>query len=269
MALGNRGIVVVLVEPKEDGNVGAAARAVKNTGLGGLRLVRPPRIGVQAQRMAWRSLDVLSRAKRFPSLPDALGDCVRAIGFTARPQRTVSGIRALPVIALRILDHARRGRVALVFGPESRGLSREELGCCQDVVRVPASPQQPSLNLAQAVMVVGYELLVARLGLRPASAEGGRPTGGPGPRHPASVEDILAVEAAWANGLKALGYGEVRRGALADRILRRWRSIFDRAALSREDVWMLRGVAKKMLWLARRAGAGSPTSSAELKEGPC
>ena len=254
---GNSHIVVVLVEPKEGGNVGAVARAIKNTGLGGLRLVRAPRLGVPARRMAWRSLDVLRRAKRFASLPDAVRDCVRAVGFTARPQRTVTGIQALPAIAHGILGHAARGRVALVFGPESRGLSRAELGCCQDVMRIPVSPRQPSLNLAQAVMVVGYELLVARLGLRPAPAGGARPTGGPGPKHPASVEDILAVEAAWAEGLKALGYGELRRGALADRILRRWRSIFDRAALTREDVWMLRGVAKQMLWLARRA-AGAP-----------
>lgn len=263
-------IVVVLVEPKEDGNIGAAARAIKNTGLGGLRLVRPPQIGVQARRMAWRSLDVLRQARPFASLPEALGDCVRAVGFTARPQRSVTGIGALPAAAPAILGHAARGRVALVFGPEHRGLSRDELGCCQDVVRIPSSPRQPSFNLAQAVLLVGYELFVVTHGLRPAPAKGvlpgdravvrGReaPHRGHGPRHPASVEELLTVEAAWAEGLKALGYGELRRGALADRILRRWRSIFDRAVLTREDVWMLRGVARQMLWLARRAAAPPP-----------
>jgi tRNA/rRNA methyltransferase len=274
-------IVVVLVEPKEDGNIGAAARALKNTGLGGLRLVRPPQLGVQARRMAWRSLDVLRRARSFPSLPAALADCVRAIGFTARPQRTITGIRPLPALAPVILKHAERGRVALVFGPENRGLSRDELGCCQDVVRIPASPRQPSFNLAQAVLLVGYELLVAGHGLRVGRAVGAgsgeetRDRGGLAPaqngppKRPASVEDILAVEAAWADGLKALGYGELRRGALADRILRRWRSIFDRAALTREDVWMLRGVAKQMLWLARRAGAAAPDSRAPAMEDRC
>lgn len=267
-SVGSR-LVVVLVEPKEDGNVGAAARGVKNTGLGGLRLVRPPELGVQARRMAWRSLDVLARAKSFGSLPDALADCRRAIGFTARSQRSVTGIRALPAIAPAILDHAAGGRTALVFGPEHRGLSRNELGCCQDVVRIPSSPKQPSLNLAQAVLVVGYELLVAREGLRGAAAGDRRPVGSAGPRHPASVEDILTVEAAWAEGLKALGYGELRRGALADRILRRWRSIFDRAVLTREDVWMLRGVAKQMLWLACHAHTGGPPPGAEGKEGAC
>ncbi len=274
-------IVVVLVEPKEDGNIGAAARAVKNTGLGGLRLVRPPQIGVQARRMAWRSLDVLRRARSFPSLPAAVTDCVRAIGFTARPQRTVAGIRPLPAIAPAILRHAARGRVAVVFGPENRGLSRDELGCCQDVVRIPASPRQPSFNLAQAVLLVGYELLVVgqRLRASPGGTAGsGAGAGGRGgeglaqaggPKQPASVEDILGVEAAWADGLKALGYGELRRGALADRILRRWRSIFDRAVLTREDVWMLRGVAKQMLWLARRAGAPAPEFRAPAKEERC
>ena len=267
--------MVVLVEPKEDGNIGSAARAVKNTGMAGLRLVSPPDLGVQARRMAWRSLDVLDRAKSYVTLPEALADCVRAVGFTARPQRTVTGILPLPGVAPAILEQARHGRLALVFGPEDRGLSRDELGCCQDVVRIPTSPRQPSLNLAQAVLIVGYELLTCSLGFRAeggtgggggGSAEAGRgraprlrgreaARGEPGPRHPASVADILAMEAAWAGGLKALGYGELRRGALADRILRRWRSIFDRAVLAREDVWMLRGVAKQMHWLARQAGA--------------
>lgn len=260
-------IVVVLVEPNEDGNIGASARAIKNTGLGGLRLVRPPQIGVQARRMAWRSLDVLGRARTFASLPEALADCVRAVGFTARLQRVVTGIRALPAVAPAILGHAARGRVALVFGPENRGLSRDELGCCQDAVRIPSSPKQPSLNLAQAVLLVGYELFVAAHTLRLAPTVGAPPGGragartrdaparGDGPRRPASVEELLTVEAAWAEGLRAMGYGELRRGALADRILRRWRSIFDRAVLTREDVWMLRGVARQMLWLARRAAA--------------
>ena len=260
-------IVAVLVEPKEAGNVGAAARAVKNTGLGGLRLVRPPQLGFQARLMAWRSLDVLDRAKAFDSLREALADCRRAVGFTARPQRSITGIRSLPAVAPAILEHATRGRTALVFGPEHRGLSRAELGCCQDVVRIPTSPRQPSLNLAQAVLVVGYELLVARQGQRaPPAGGGGTKAGGAGPRHPASVEDILAVEAVWAEGLKALGYGELRRGALADRILRRWRSIFDRAVLNREDVWMLLGVARQMLWLARRARAGGPAPDADPGE---
>lgn len=266
--------VVVLVEPKEEGNVGAVARAVKNTGLGELRLVRPPDLGAQARRMAWRALDVLARSRAFGSLPEALADCVRAVGFTARPQRMVTGIRTLPGVAPAFLEHAARGRVALVFGPEHRGLSRDELGCCQEAVRIPASPRQPSLNLAQAVMVVGYELLVARLGLRSHPAGGTSPPrreGGAGrkraaARRPASVEELLAVEAAWADGLMALGYGERRRGALADRILRRWRAIFDRAALTREDVWMLLGVTKQMRWLARQVGRVPPAPARAAAE---
>jgi TrmH family RNA methyltransferase len=245
-------IFAVLVAPREAGNVGAAARAVKNIGLAGLRLVDPCPLGLEARKMAWRSLDVLARAATFPTLADALADCVRAVGFTARPQRTVNRILTLPEAAPAILEHATRGPVGLVFGPENFGLARAHLRHCQDIVRIPMQGTQPSLNLAQAVLLAGYEVLLARL------PSGGRPAAPtrtpPLPGKPATVPDILAIERALLGAIEALGYGEVGRSAVATRTLDCLRALLDRAGLTVQDANMFRGLAARI----RQVTGGSP-----------
>ncbi len=237
-------ILVVLVAPREEGNVGAAARAVKNTGFAGLRLVDPCPLGVEARKMAWRSLDVLAKAATFPTLADALADCVRAIGFTARPQRTVNRILTLPEAAPAILEQAARGPVGLVFGPENFGLSRVHLRHCHDVVRIPMRSKQPSLNLAQAVLLAGYEILLARMAGAGRSAVPSRIP--PLPGKPATVPDVLAVERTLIEAIQHLGYGKVGQSAVATRTLHRWRALLDRAGLSVEDVQMFRGLATRI-----------------------
>lgn len=237
-------ILVVLVAPREEGNVGATARAVKNTGLASLRLVDPCPLGLEARKMAWRSLDILTKAATYPTLADALADCVRAVGFTARPQRTVNRILTLPEAGPAILEHATRGPVGLVFGPENFGLSRTHLRHCQDIVRIPMRSKQPSLNLAQAVLLAGYEILLARFAGAGRSAAPTRIP--PLPGKAATVPDILAVERALTEAIQDLGYGEVGRSGVATRTLRRWRALLDRAGLSVEDAQMFRGLAARI-----------------------
>lgn len=155
-------IRVILVEPRGPLNVGAAARAMKNFGLGRLVLVGDhvdPR-GAEARRMAVRSDEILEAAEVLPTLDDALAEVTLAVGTTAR-MRHRRHARGAREAAPEILRAAGRGDVALVFGREDHGLSKEELARCHRVIAIPTSPERMSLNLSQAVMLTAYELFTA------------------------------------------------------------------------------------------------------------
>lgn len=151
---------LVLNRPESATNVGAVARVVANTGLAGLDLVEPCDFRtVEAWRMAWRAESVLEEARVFDSLSEALADAVYVAGLAGRP-----GTRVEPItpreMAREIAGLDESAKVAIVLGCESRGLTEQELCHCQRRVRIPAHPQQPSLNLAQAAMVAAYEIFV-------------------------------------------------------------------------------------------------------------
>ncbi|ASC72061.1 tRNA (cytidine/uridine-2'-O-)-methyltransferase TrmJ [Halomicronema hongdechloris C2206] len=155
-------IRIVLVEPAGPLNVGSVARVMKNMGLSQLVLVNPhcdPNAAA-AQQMAVHGQDVLTAARRVDSLPQALQGCRRTIATTARPRSLDSPLET-PEIALPWLLAPEAAAVALIFGPEDRGLNNIELNYAQRLVRIPANPDYPSLNLAQAVAVCSY--LLSRL----------------------------------------------------------------------------------------------------------
>ncbi|MCB9832827.1 MAG: TrmJ/YjtD family RNA methyltransferase [Planctomycetes bacterium] len=154
-------IAIVLVEPRGPLNVGAAARAMKNMGLGELVIVGElDPLGEEVRRMAAHSEEILERARRLPTLEEALRDRGLVVGTTARGrhrQPTLSPREAAPAI----LAAAARSRVAVVFGREDHGLSADELALCHLVLSAPTSAERTSLNLAQAVLLVAYELFQA------------------------------------------------------------------------------------------------------------
>jgi len=159
----------VLVHPHYPENVGAAARAIKTMGFAELVLVKPGRLAVpeheMARKMAVKSLDVLEAAVRHATLRDAVGSDRLVLAATSR--RGVSGVHSPRVAAVRAVEHAARGgRVAVVFGNEKTGLDQTDLQLADVLVRIPMAADQPSLNLAQAVQVLAYELLVAGLAAR-------------------------------------------------------------------------------------------------------
>ncbi|HVU01723.1 MAG TPA: RNA methyltransferase [Polyangiaceae bacterium] len=159
----------VLVRPHYPENVGAAARAVKTMGGTHLALVKPGRLAVpeheMALKMAVKSWDVLEGALRFSSLAEALDGIDVAFATTSR--RGVSGVLTARDAANRAVLEASQGRrLAFVFGNEKTGLSAEDVALCGPSVRIPMAADQPSINLAQAVQVVAYELFVAGLALR-------------------------------------------------------------------------------------------------------
>jgi len=153
---------VVLVEPQHPGNIGAAARAMKNMGLDDLALVAPRRYPhADATAMAAGADDLLSRARVHATLDSALADCTRVIGTTAR-SRYLSQPQYTPrEWVSRLAAQPPTGRIALLFGRERTGLTNAELDQCQELVSIPINPDYPSLNLAQAVQVLSYELRLA------------------------------------------------------------------------------------------------------------
>lgn len=165
----------VLVRPHYPENVGAAARAMKTMGITDLVLVKPGRLAVpeheMARKMAVKSWDVLDGARRVTTLTEALEESHFAFATTAR--RGVSGIMAPRNAAALTLDRAACGeKIAFVFGNEKTGLAQQDLERCDARVRIPMAADQPSINLAQAVQLMAYELFLAGLAAR--SAAGAR-----------------------------------------------------------------------------------------------
>lgn len=154
---------VVLVRPQEEGNVGAAARAMANMGLDQLILVEPaPAFGRTAYAFAVGARGILDRTQRTGSLGEALAPFQRVVGTTSARHRQLGQRilepRALPDLLAADADGTR---TAIVFGPEPSGLSTDELALCDPLVTVPCAAAQPTLNLAQAVLIVAYELALA------------------------------------------------------------------------------------------------------------
>lgn len=159
-------LVFVLVGPKYAGNIGAAARALKTMGFAHLRLVDPCPYdsGIDGDRgpayqLAMHSHDILDRAGVFGSLEDAVADCDLRIGTTAKLRHHRHSVLTPPQLKDLLVDkQAILARAALVFGPEDTGLTNEHLDACDVLTTVPLAAPQPSINLAQAVMVYSYAL---------------------------------------------------------------------------------------------------------------
>jgi tRNA/rRNA methyltransferase len=222
---------IVLCRPSHPGNIGAAARAMKTMGLSDLRLVAPERYPApEAQWMATHALDVLESAKIHATLVEAIEDCVAAFALSARPREWSPQVMDARGAAARAAE--LEGDVAFVFGNETAGLTNEEMFVCQFLVHIPASAQFSSLNLAQAVQVVAYELFM---------------TGSPALE--GRVEKLATV--ADLEGLYAhleLAAVETKFMASGSRLRERWRRLFSRvSALEREEVNILRGLLRALL----------------------
>lgn len=167
-------ISVVLSNTTEPRNIGAAARALKTMGIADLRLVNPehPR-GVHARAVAHGALDVLEAASIHGTIEDAVGDCLVVAGTTNR-RRELRKNSAMPPgdLARLLIEHSGEGRVAVLFGTERTGLTNDEVNRCRYLSTIDADESQPSLNLAQAVMVYCWEIRKAYL---EATAEPQRP----------------------------------------------------------------------------------------------
>lgn len=155
---------IVLVNTSHPGNIGSAARAMKTMGLEQLYLVQPEDFPhPKAVEMASGAADILDNAVVVDSLDEALADCTLVIGASAR-SRTIPWPLLMPrEMAEKVRLEAPESETAIIFGREQSGLTNEELHRCHLHVQIPANPAYSSLNLAQAVQVIAYELRIASL----------------------------------------------------------------------------------------------------------
>lgn len=147
---------VVLVRPETNANIGAVARAMKNTGLSDLRLVDPGDWRtIETWRTAWNSQELLENARVFRNLDEALQGSTMALALSGRDDKvSVLDVRE----GVRQLGTAPEGAtVCLVFGPEQSGLTFEEMALCGRRASIPSHPAQPSFNLSHAVAITAYE----------------------------------------------------------------------------------------------------------------
>lgn len=233
---------VVLCHTTHPGNIGAVARAMKTMGLADLRLVAPGRFpDPQATAMASGASDLLEAARVHDALEPALADTVYAAALSAR-RRDLSHRAANPREAARILlEHAAHGPVAVVFGQERRGLSNEDVLKCRVLVQIPANPAYSSLNLAQAVQVMAYELRMAAPGL--AAVPDAR-------MEPARGEDVERMFEHLERTLAGIGFLKPRQ---PKRLMERLRRMLVRAGLEKEEVNILRGILKTVDRIAAAA----------------
>jgi tRNA/rRNA methyltransferase len=228
---------IVLVRPREQGNVGSAARAMANMGLDRLILVEPAaEIGDIAKAFAVGARAVLDGLVRAPDLRTALAPFRRVVGTTSTRDRRLG----IPILTPRELPawlsdapNAPDTPTALVFGPEVGGLTNEELALASAVVSIPCSPVQPTLNLAQAVLILAYELFVAR-GETPATVTAEEP-----PATAAELDGLLDHAAAV---LERIGFA---RDDSFPGVLRDLRRLAARAAPVSRDVRILRGICRR------------------------
>lgn len=249
----------VLVEPSHPGNVGAAARALKTMGFSRLVLVAPrvPQVHCdpEAVAMASGADDVLAAAHIVPTLADALAGAQWSLALTART-REYGPPPAAPRHA--VLDACRQvghgGDIALVFGNERTGLSNDDVERCTALAHIPANPAYSSLNLAQAVQVLAYELRLAYLD---GGASGAAHPTAPAPAANASTplatsDDIERMYVHLENALIALDFLDP---ANPKKLMSRLRRLFARSGLEREEVNIVRGIAKHILMLKGKNGA--------------
>jgi tRNA (cytidine32/uridine32-2'-O)-methyltransferase len=236
----------VLVRASHPGNIGAAARAIRTMGFDRLVLVAPHKYPhAEATAMAAGADDVLENAVVVPTLAQAIADCGCVLGCTAR-RRGVS----LPEIAprdaaARVREAAATGEVALVFGNERTGLENEELMRCHFAVHIPADPDYSSLNLAQAVQVLAYELRLAQLQAQPLD------DAGPKSDPPATSEQM---EYFFGHLFQMLDDIEFHKGRSPVTIQNRLRRLFQHAHLDQREVRILRGIFDDAQRMAKSRG---------------
>jgi TrmH family RNA methyltransferase len=233
---------IVLVRPNKDKNIGSVCRAMKTMGFSTLCVVGHETIDRgEAAITAVHAVDVLDRAKRCETLEEAVQDSVLVAGISRRRGKWRKYFALNPEQLAERVASIRRGSCALVFGNEASGLNAEELARCHVAVRIPSSPQFPSLNLSHAVQIITYQLFCRLHELR-----------GHGKYLPISSKHLDALVSGMITSLADVGFftqGDPREMSIF------LRDILTRAALEQREADRLAGIFEKIGALIAHGGS--------------
>lgn len=245
----------VLTEPSHPGNVGSAARAVKNMGFDDLWLAAPQTEAMtadpQAVALASGATDVLDRTQTSPSLGEALGPITLAFAMTARARDLgppPCDIREAAQLSAEHLMHHPDNRVAIVLGCERAGLTNEQVALCQRVCHIPANPAYSSLNVSQALQLAAWELRYALIDASQRLPQ--TPDLAPDPgKTIATGQAVQALLAHWEQALIAVKFLDPEH---PKKLVPRMQHLFQRSNLTQDEVDMLRGLCTAMIKSAQK-----------------
>lgn len=237
-------ISVVLVRPLFAGNLGSVARAMKNMGLKDLRLVEPKadKSELDARKMAAHAQDLLKKAKIFPDLKSAIHGFDLIVGTSRRKGKERGNWSTPREFAAQIEKMPAKQKTALVFGPEDSGLLNDDVALCQRMIHIPSHDAFPSLNLAQAVMVLAYELFVAKSSRRSEKGSTERKT--------AKLQIVEGMYEDLASLLAEIGFLNKQNPKHLMRLLRQF---FNRARPTEKEVRIFRGIFRQTRWWKKNA----------------
>jgi TrmH family RNA methyltransferase len=231
-------LCVVLVEPRNPLNIGAAARAMSNFGFLALRVVTPYEVAFREARSAVGAAEVLANAKEYKTLAEAVADCTLVVGTTAVRHRELHHpLKRLEAGARVIHKQLASGRAALVFGSEKFGLSTSDLSHCHWLMRIPTREEHISMNLGQAVAVCLYEL-----------SRDTKAAPQPEKIKHASAGEVERISVLLLDALRDSGYVKPRTEASTEEKVRR---LVRRLSLQSGDVELWLGMLRQMLWKIR------------------
>ncbi len=235
---------VVLVEPRIAANIGAVARVMRNFGVEDLVLVAPEadRLSEEARKLSTQGEDILHAARIVGDFGEAVADCVMVAGTSARvggPVRRQS-VGTPREIMPSLVEVMATGPIALVFGREQSGLSDAEVTRCHCLIRIPAAPDYPALNLAQAVAICLYELCWAS-----------RARQAPPEPH-VKIATFVAQEHMFHRLREALEAIHFVYGPKGEALMHALRHLLGRARLTDMEVDVLLGLARQIKWFAEQ-----------------
>jgi tRNA (cytidine32/uridine32-2'-O)-methyltransferase len=229
-------IRIVLVNTTHPGNIGGAARAMKNMGLAELYLVEPKEY--PAPRAVWRAAaarDIRDGATIVETVDEAIADCGLVVGTSARERRIPWPLLNPRECGEKIYRESATHKTALLFGREDRGLTNEELQKCHYHVHIPSNPDYSSLNLATAVQVLAYEVRMASL----ADEQGNLPALTDWDQPPVKSADLEYFHEHLATTMAELKFYDPEN---PKQVLTRMRRLFNRVRMDEMEVSILRGL---------------------------
>jgi TrmH family RNA methyltransferase len=238
-----RQIAIILVSPENPDNIGAVSRAMKNMGLTDLRLVNPPAgWKSKGKKLAMSAQDVLKSAKAYKNLSNAIADAGMVVGTTRRRGPRRGAFMDFQKGIEKIKRTSENQQTAILFGKESKGLDNRSLSRCDWVLSIPSDEAYPSLNLAQAVMVIAFSLYMENSQKLEIPSKVFRLC------EKKEIEEVLAC---FEQALRALEYDKGKR--LIERILNTFGGIFKRNGMLEPEAQMFKGLSRTILLKLKKA----------------